>query len=97
MATIIMIIYYFNNVCPSGDRCLAARYAEVLVAMAKGRIYAIAPPEEVLTERMVREVFGLASRIVADPVTGKPMMVPLGRHGACKRERRLSCEGVTQA
>ncbi|MDL4861132.1 hypothetical protein NPJ88_002195 [Halomonas elongata] len=70
-----MIIYYFNHVCPNGDRCLGARYAEVLVAMAKGRVYAIGPPEEVLTERMV----------------------PPGRHGTCKRERSLSCEGVTQA
>ncbi|WP_210725884.1 ABC transporter ATP-binding protein [Modicisalibacter radicis] len=69
--TIVMVLHDLN---------LAARYADVLVAMAKGRVYGLGAPEEVLTEQMVQEVFGLESRIMEDPVTGKPMMIPLGRH-----------------
>ncbi len=70
--TIVMVLHELN---------LAARYADALVAMAKGKVHAMGSPEEALTEQMVLEVFGLASRVVEDPVTGKPMMIPLGRHG----------------
>lgn len=70
--TIVMVLHELN---------LAARYADQLVAMANGDVYAVGPPEEILTEQMVREVFGLESRVIEDPVTGKPMMIPLGRHG----------------
>lgn len=57
----------------------AARYATHLVAMRGGRIVAQGPPEDVVTEPLVQEVFGLASRVVPDPETGTPMVVPLRR------------------
>jgi iron complex transport system ATP-binding protein len=34
----------------------------------------------VLTEECVRAVFGLDSRVIADPTSGAPLMLPLGRH-----------------
>jgi iron complex transport system ATP-binding protein len=34
----------------------------------------------VLTEELVREAFGLEARIVPDPVTGDPMVVPVSGH-----------------
>ncbi len=37
-------------------------------------------PGEVITEQTVRDVFGLDSRVVADPLTGRPMVIPIGRH-----------------
>ncbi|WP_447957296.1 ABC transporter ATP-binding protein [Vreelandella sp. EE7] len=76
--TIVMVLHELN---------LAARYADTLIAMAGGRVYAAGTPEEVLTEQMVFDVFGLESRVIDDPVTGKPMMVPLGRHGRVKTAR----------
>ncbi|MCW2164348.1 iron complex transport system ATP-binding protein [Microbacterium hydrothermale] len=69
--TVAMVLHDLN---------LAARYADHLVAMAEGRIVAAGDPAEVLTEETVEEVFGLRSRIVADPLTGRPMIVPIGRH-----------------
>ena len=69
--TVVMVLHDLN---------LAARYADVLVAMAGGRVHAFGTPEEVLTEGMVRDVFGLESRIVEDPLSGRPMMLPIGRH-----------------
>ena len=36
-------------------------------------------PAEVLTEETVREVFGLPCRVIPDPVSGTPLVVPLGR------------------
>lgn len=58
---------------------LAARYADELIAMAAGKVYSSGPAGEVMTATMVREVFGLDSHVFADPVSGRPMMVPLGR------------------
>lgn len=69
--TIVMVLHDLN---------LAARYCDQLIAMSDGRLHAVGPPETVLTEAMVREVFGIESRIVEDPVTRRPMMVPIGRH-----------------
>lgn len=60
------------------DLSQAARYADRLVLMQAGRIVAEGAPGEVLTAENVREVFGLEATIVPDPVTGDPMVVPLG-------------------
>lgn len=70
--TIVMVLHDLN---------LAARYADRLIAMAQGGLHAQGRPEEVLTVENVRAVFGLESRIVTDPVSGRPMMLPIGRHG----------------
>jgi iron complex transport system ATP-binding protein len=69
--TVAMVLHDLN---------LAARYADHLVAMAGGRVVAAGYPGEVLTEDIVREVFGLDSRVVPDPLTGRPMVIPIGRH-----------------
>ena len=69
--TVVMVLHDLN---------LAARYADALVAMADGRIVAAGAPAEVLTETTVRDVFGLNSRVLPDPLTGRPMVVPMGRH-----------------
>jgi iron complex transport system ATP-binding protein len=69
--TIVMVLHDLN---------LAARYADHLVAMSAGRIHIAGAPELVLTEENVRQVFGLESRIITDPTSGRPMMLPIGRH-----------------
>ncbi|MCW2849545.1 MAG: transporter ATP-binding protein [Marmoricola sp.] len=68
--TIVMVLHDLN---------LAARYADHLVAMREGRIVAAGAPAEVITEDCVRDVFGMDCRVVEDPVTGTPMVIPLGR------------------
>ncbi|MCS7476752.1 ABC transporter ATP-binding protein [Umezawaea endophytica] len=69
--TIVMVLHDLN---------LAARYADHLVALADGGLYAAGTPEEVLTADGVRATFGLECRIIEDPVSGKPLMVPVGKH-----------------
>lgn len=64
------------------DLNLAARYADHLIAMKDGRIVAEGPPSEVVTEATVEKVFGLGARVIPDPVSGTPMVVPIGRHHA---------------
>jgi iron complex transport system ATP-binding protein len=61
------------------DLNLAARYAQRLVAMKDGVLVASGTPAEVLTEELLADVFDLEARIVPDPVTGTPMVVPVRR------------------
>lgn len=70
--TVVMVLHDLN---------LAARYADRLVAMRDGRIVAEGTPAAVLTEPLLAEVFGLAARVVDDPVTGTPLVVPVGTTG----------------
>ena len=69
--TIVMVLHDLN---------LAARYADHLVAMADGSIYASGDASDVLTGETVKAVFGLDSRVISDPVSGKPLVLPVGRH-----------------
>lgn len=63
------------------DLTMAARYADRLVVMAAGRVVAAGEPGEVLTEDLVREVFGIRAVVVPDPVSGRPLVLPVGtRH-----------------
>ena len=55
----------------------AARYASHMVAMKEGRVVAQGAPIDVVTEELVREVFGLRCRVLPDPETGTPMVVPV--------------------
>ncbi|MOA65382.1 putative siderophore transport system ATP-binding protein YusV [compost metagenome] len=50
--------------------------------MRDGAILAEGAPAEIFTERLVEEVFGLASLIIADPVSGTPLLVPRGIAGS---------------
>jgi iron-siderophore transport system ATP-binding protein len=62
------------------DLNLAARYADHVIAMKGGRIVAAGTSTEVVTEDLVRDVFGLDSRVLPDPISGTPLIIPLGRH-----------------
>jgi iron complex transport system ATP-binding protein len=66
--TIVMVLHDLNE---------AARYGDHLVAMRDGRIVAEGPPEAVVTTETVRSVFGIDSRVLTDPVTGTPLLVPI--------------------
>ena len=68
--TIVMVLHDLNHAC---------RYATHLVALCNGRIFAQGSPEEIVTEKMVREVFGIDCHIMPDPITETPMCIPMGR------------------
>jgi iron complex transport system ATP-binding protein len=69
--TIVMVLHDLN---------LAARYSDELVAMKDGRVHVTGTPHDVVTAQHVEEVFGLANQITTDPVSGQPMVTPIGRH-----------------
>ncbi|PNW09201.1 cobalamin/Fe(3+)-siderophore ABC transporter ATP-binding protein [Microbacterium testaceum] len=68
--TVVMVIHDLN---------LAARYADDLVVVHEGGIAAQGPPDAVITARLLETVFGLTARVVADPASGRPLVVPVGR------------------
>lgn len=60
--TIVMVVHDLNE---------AARYAHRVLALREGVVYAEGEPNEVITEQMVRDVFGVDCRILDDPVAGR--------------------------
>jgi len=75
--TIVMVLHDLNQAC---------RYADYLVVMRQGNIYAQGMPSEVMTEAMVEEVFGLKSNIMRDPVAGTPMCIPISQKMPMKQD-----------
>ena len=69
--TIVLVLHDLNQ---------AARYSHHLIAMSAGRVVACGSPVDVITEARVEDVFGLHCRVLTDPVSGTPMVVPIGRH-----------------
>ncbi|MET0955067.1 MAG: ABC transporter ATP-binding protein [Cryobacterium sp.] len=69
--TLVAVLHDLNH---------AARYATHLIALRDGAIVAEGPPREIVTEALVREVFGIESVVIADPITGGPLVVPRGGH-----------------
>ncbi len=68
--TVVLVIH---------DLTLAARYADELVVMADGRIIARGEPGAVLTAEVVRQAFGIEARMLEDPDTGRPVILPRSR------------------
>ncbi|MGO1167352.1 MAG: ABC transporter ATP-binding protein [Janibacter sp.] len=69
--TIVMVLHDLN---------LAARYADHLIALSGGRVSASGSPAEILRPALIDELFGMSSTVIEDPVSGKPLMIPIGRH-----------------
>ncbi|WP_282781335.1 MULTISPECIES: ABC transporter ATP-binding protein [unclassified Nocardia] len=71
--TVVAVLHDLNH---------AFRYADHLIAMRDGRVVAAGPPGEIVTAELVREVFSLGCRVIDDPETGAPLVVPLARDAA---------------
>ncbi|MFD0271317.1 ABC transporter ATP-binding protein [Streptomyces sp. NPDC127106] len=71
--TLVAVLHDLNH---------AARYATHLIAMRGGKVVAEGPPAEVVTAELVEKVFGLRCRIIDDPETGTPLVIPAARTSA---------------
>ncbi|WP_344569803.1 ABC transporter ATP-binding protein [Streptomyces axinellae] len=68
--TLVAVLHDLNH---------AARYATHLIAMRDGKIVAEGAPAEVVTAELVESVFGMPCRVIDDPETGTPLVVPAAR------------------
>jgi iron complex transport system ATP-binding protein len=76
--TLVMVLHDLNQAC---------RYASRMIAMRDGVLVAQGAPGDIVTAELVRDVFGLACRVIPDPETGTPLVVPAARRGALVRHR----------
>ena len=60
----------------------ACRYADHMIAMKDGAIVAQGPPGDIVTAELIGDVFGMGCRIIDDPETHTPLVVPLARRPA---------------
>lgn len=67
--TVVMVVHELNH---------ATRYAHHMVAIKHGKMVAQGAPQDVMTEALLREVFGVEADIVMDPRTGVPLCLPYG-------------------
>ncbi|WP_277068492.1 ABC transporter ATP-binding protein [Saccharomonospora viridis] len=77
--TLVAVLHDLNQAC---------RYATSLIVLAPGgRIAAQGDPREIVTAELIADVFGLPCRVMDDPETGTPMIVPAARRRPDSRGR----------
>ncbi len=59
------------------DLNMAFRYADHVIAMKDGRVVATGAPDDIVTAELIGAVYDIECVCVPDPVTGRPMVVPL--------------------
>lgn len=69
--TIVMVLHDIN---------LSARYADYIFAVKKGKLIAQGEPAKIITEDLMKQVFGLDCAVIKDPVSDSPFIVPKGRY-----------------
>ncbi|MED3794567.1 ABC transporter ATP-binding protein [Niallia alba] len=74
--TIVMVLHDIN---------LACRYADHLIAIKDRSVYIQGKPEEVITSKVVKDVFNLNCEVTTDPLFGTPLCIPHGRGRHIKR------------
>jgi iron complex transport system ATP-binding protein len=65
--TIVAVLHDLNH---------AARFATQIIAMRDGRVHGSGAPSALLTPETIEEVFGLRCRVIVDPDTGDPVILP---------------------
>jgi iron complex transport system ATP-binding protein len=69
--TIVMVLHDIN---------LSARYADYIYAVHQGNIVSEGEPSRIITEELIREIFGMDCVVIRDPVSKTPLVIPKGRH-----------------
>ncbi|MDR1405396.1 MAG: ABC transporter ATP-binding protein [Candidatus Methanoplasma sp.] len=66
MCTIVMVLHDLN---------LAARFADHMIAIRDGDVICHGPPEQVMTENVLRTTFRIDAKIITEPHTGRPACI----------------------
>lgn len=69
--TIAMVLHDIN---------LSARYADHIFALHEGKLVAEGESSKVITSTLIEDIFGLQCKVVQDPVSDSPFVVPIGRY-----------------
>lgn len=69
--TIVMVLHDIN---------LSSKYADYIFAMKNGHLIKEGEPADIITPETIREIYGLKSVVVTDPVSNSPMIIPISSH-----------------
>ena len=87
--TIIAVLHDIN---------LAARYSDRIALLSEGRLEAIGPPEEVLTQETIQSVYGINVAVRRDPFSHAVYVMPSVRRSVASRHGtrvHILCGGGT--
>jgi len=70
--TLVLVLHDLN---------LAFRYADTIAMMCDGRIICQGTPQQVVTAATLCDVFDLNCRVMQDPESGRPMLIPVRARG----------------
>ncbi|MFI6760302.1 ABC transporter ATP-binding protein [Micromonospora sp. NPDC050417] len=68
--TLVAVLHDLNHAC---------RYATHLIAMRDGTVVAQGTPADIVDADLVEQVFGLPCRVITDPESGTPLIIPKAR------------------
>lgn len=57
------------------DINLAVQYADKLLFLKDGTVSAAGTPSEILTEALIKDIFGVRAAIITNPVSGSPLVI----------------------
>lgn len=69
--TIVMVLHDIN---------LSSKYADYIFAMKSGNLIKEGLPKEIITPETIKEIYGIQSVVINDPISGSPMIVPISSH-----------------
>lgn len=69
--TIVMVLHDIN---------LSTKYADYLFAMKDGKLIKQGTPSEIITDDTIKEIYGIDSVIIPDPISNSPLVIPVSAH-----------------
>ncbi len=69
--TIVMVLHDIN---------LSSRYGDYIFALREGKLIAQGEPKNIISEKLMKEVYDLDCIIIKDPLTDEPLIIPKGKH-----------------
>ena len=69
--TIVMVLHDIN---------LSTRYADYIFAMKDGKLIHQGKPNDIITAESIKEIYGLDSVIINDPISNSPYVIPISKH-----------------
>lgn len=71
--TIVMVLHDIN---------LSSKYADYIFATKNGQLIKEGTPAEIITPANIRDIYGIESVVVPDPLSGSPFIIPASSHDA---------------
>ena len=63
-----------------GNAVVVLAAFDYIFALKSGNLYAEGAPEKIISEKLIKDVYGLDNQVIIDPSSNAPMVVPIGKH-----------------